>query len=86
MWSELEKYIEVHVNNSANHAKVMECLLECKKPTEESRISSPPFKKSTENGRSSVKDEKPDKSELEKSLQDFEKLVFLIQIPITEIF
>lgn len=73
MWSELEKFVEAHANNSPNHVKILECLLECKRPPEESRMASPPFKKSTENGRSLVKDEKPDRSELERSLQDFEK-------------
>ena len=73
MWSELEKFVDAHVSNSRNHAKVLECLLECKRPAEESRISSLPFKKSAENGHSSVKEEKPDRAELERSLQDFDK-------------
>ena len=34
MWSELEKLIGSHSNNSTNHQKVLECLMECKRPSE----------------------------------------------------
>lgn len=37
MWSELELLIRAHADTSENHQKVLECLLECKKPSDEKR-------------------------------------------------
>lgn len=34
MWNELERFIQAHAVNSLAHTKVLECLLECKKPSE----------------------------------------------------
>ena len=34
MWNELERLIRVHSSTSPGHEKVLECLLECKRPTE----------------------------------------------------
>jgi hypothetical protein len=87
MWNEFEKFIRAHTNNSPNHRKVLECLLECRRPNEDSKISSPSPKKTTDNGRNLViKEEKPDKSELEKSLQDFDKLEDFTFINVAEKF
>lgn len=37
MWSELEALIQAHAGTSEMHQKVLDCLLECKKPTEDRR-------------------------------------------------
>ena len=36
MWAELEKFVRAHSDTSPYHEKVLECLLECKKPSAES--------------------------------------------------
>jgi len=33
MWSELEKFVRAHAGSSSMHHKVLECVLECKKPS-----------------------------------------------------
>ena len=35
MWSELEKLIEAYADTSPNHQKVLDCLNDCKTPTED---------------------------------------------------
>lgn len=37
MWSELETLVRMHSGTSEMHGKVLECLLECKKPSDEKR-------------------------------------------------
>lgn len=37
MWSELEALIQAHAGTSEMHQKVLDCLLECKKPSEDRR-------------------------------------------------
>lgn len=37
MWSELEMLIKGYADTSPNHQKVLECLLDCKKPTPEDK-------------------------------------------------
>lgn len=44
VWNELEKLIRCQAGNSPGHQKVLECLLECKRPSESG--SSSPSKKS----------------------------------------
>ena len=39
MWAELEKLVRAHADTSENHGKVLGCLLECKKPSEDSKPS-----------------------------------------------
>ena len=34
MWAELEKLIRVHSNTSPEHQQILDCLLECKKPSD----------------------------------------------------
>ena len=54
MWAELEKLVRAHSDTSDNHNKVLACLLECKKPTEEPKVS--PKKAASEK----IKEEKED--------------------------
>lgn len=35
MWSELEMLVQAYADTSPNHQKVLDCLLDCKKPTED---------------------------------------------------
>ena len=37
MWSELETLVRAHVSTSDEHGQVLECLLECKKPSDDKR-------------------------------------------------
>jgi len=37
MWSELETLVSAHAGTSDNHKRILECLLEVRKPTEEQR-------------------------------------------------
>ncbi|XP_052284030.1 integrator complex subunit 13-like isoform X16 [Dreissena polymorpha] len=37
MWSELETLVRAHANTSEAHKRVLECLLECKKPSDDRR-------------------------------------------------
>ena len=62
MWSELERFIRAHENNSPQHKQVLECLLECKGSSTESSDKKPV-----------IKEEKPDLSVADKALQDFDK-------------
>lgn len=39
MWSELEALVKAHAGTSDMHQKVLDCLLECKKPSEDRRKS-----------------------------------------------
>ncbi len=39
MWAELEKLVRAHSATSPTHAQVLECLLECKRPSEGSTVS-----------------------------------------------
>lgn len=39
MWSELEALVQAHAGTSDMHQKVLDCLLECKKPSEDRRKS-----------------------------------------------
>ena len=48
MWAELEVFVRKHCDTSANHGKVLECLLECKKPSEESKPVTTPKKEKAE--------------------------------------
>ena len=36
MWCELERFVRAHSDSSPHHEKVLECLLDCKKPSPES--------------------------------------------------
>lgn len=63
MWSELEKLVRAHSTTSEDHGKVLECLLECKKPSE--RAASPGKKK----------DEKTPEREVDAALRELEALV-----------
>ena len=60
MWLELERFIRAHAVNSAQHKKVLECLLECKG----SSIDTTDQK---------IKEEKPDLSVADQAMQDFDK-------------
>lgn len=62
MWSELEALVQAHASTSDNHQKVLECLLECKKPSEDRRKSE----------KISMKDEL---SEVESAWKDLDKYV-----------
>ena len=67
MWSELEMLVKAYADTSPNHQKVLECLLDCKKPTAEEK--SP---KKTD--KVFVKDEKMDMdSQIEQSWKTLEK-------------
>ena len=57
MWSELESMVRAHSDTSPMHQKVLECLLECKKPSDDAKA-----RKQGDKGR----DEKMDISEMEK--------------------
>lgn len=35
MWSELETLVRAHAGTSDQHGKVLDCLLECKKPSDD---------------------------------------------------
>lgn len=37
MWSEMEALVQAHAGTSDMHLKILECLLECKKPSDEKR-------------------------------------------------
>ncbi|XP_052780061.1 integrator complex subunit 13-like isoform X2 [Mya arenaria] len=37
MWQELETLVSAHAGTSENHKRVLECLLECKKPSDDKR-------------------------------------------------
>jgi hypothetical protein len=39
MWSELESLIRAHADTSPQHQRVLECLLKCKKPTDDTKSS-----------------------------------------------
>lgn len=39
MWAELESLIRAHADSSPQHQRVLECLLKCKKPTDDARSS-----------------------------------------------
>ena len=67
MWSELEMLVKAYADTSPNHQKVLECLLDCKKPTAEDK--SP---KKTD--KVFIKDEKMDMdSQIEQSWKTLEK-------------
>lgn len=53
MWAELEKFVRAHADTSPAHEKVLECLVECKKPSE------PSHKKGRGSKDVEVKEEKP---------------------------
>lgn len=66
MWSELEKLIEAYADTSPNHQKVLDCLNDCKKPTED--------KSPKKADKVFVKEEKMDAdSQFEQSLKTLEK-------------
>ncbi|KAL3853647.1 hypothetical protein ACJMK2_017177 [Sinanodonta woodiana] len=69
MWSELETMVRLHASTSPMHQKVLDCLLECKKPDDS--------KASPRKGEKSVhKEDKMEVSEAEKSWKDIERLCF----------
>ena len=78
MWRECEKLVRCHANNSPNHQRVLECLLNCKGPSDP---ASPP--KASEDatkgvvagktGEGGVKEEKPALSQFEQSMQTYER-------------
>lgn len=39
MWAELENLIRAHADSSPQHQKVLECLLKCKKPSDDVKSS-----------------------------------------------
>ena len=57
MWAELEKFVRAHSDTSPMHEKILECLLECKKPSESS--SSPKKSKKEKEAGSPAKEECP---------------------------
>ena len=60
MWSELERFIRAHAGNSPAHQQVLECLLECKRPTELDKEKK-------------IKEEKQEMSVADKAWQDYDK-------------
>ncbi|XP_071082400.1 integrator complex subunit 13-like [Haliotis cracherodii] len=69
LWAELEMLVRAHVLTSPFHEKVLECLLECKKPSDDAKGSP---KKALE--KSASKDEKMEVSEQEDSWKDYDKM------------
>ncbi|CAI9740400.1 Hypothetical predicted protein [Octopus vulgaris] len=68
-WNELETLIRCYSETSPMHEKVLECLIDCKKPTEDSRTLPSP-KRSAD--KAFAKD-KVDASESEQSWKEFDK-------------
>lgn len=64
MWSELESMVRAHSDTSPMHQKVLECLLECKKPSDDAKA-----RKQGDKGR----DEKMDISEMENTWKELDK-------------
>lgn len=69
MWSELEKFIRAHSDTSPMHHKILECLLECKKPEDIKPLEQPKLK--TE----SVKEEKPSEVQLDLAWKEYDRYV-----------
>ena len=69
MWSEMEALVQAHAGTSDMHQKILECLLECKKPSDEKRKAD----------KLTVKDEL---SEVESAWKDLDKydMVFSLSV------
>ncbi|XP_064604179.1 integrator complex subunit 13-like isoform X2 [Liolophura sinensis] len=79
MWSELEMLVRVYSTTSDQHNKVLDCLLELKKPSPEDfkPTTSAPPKKAPE--KAFVKEEKMDTSNVEKGLKELDRFQMMTE-------
>ncbi|KAL4225921.1 hypothetical protein ACF0H5_013909 [Mactra antiquata] len=64
MWSELEGLVQAHSTTSENHQKILDCLLECKKPSDDRRKSE----------KLSIKEERSEAESAWKDLDKYQKM------------
>lgn len=72
-WNELETLIRFHSDTSPMHGKVLECLLDCKKPTEDSKTITSP-KRGSEKVATKEKMEVSEIDQTWKELDKFQKM------------
>ena len=66
MWSELETMVRAHADTSPMHQKVLECLLDCKKPSDDAKGRKPGDK-------IAGREERMDISEMENTWKELDK-------------
>ena len=73
MWSELEQLVRAHVDNSEDHQKILECILECRQPDSSSgKAGGSPTKRSASQA-AVVKEEKMDTSDPDSAWAEINK-------------
>ena len=70
MWSELEGMVRAHSDTSPMHQKVLECLLECKKPSDDAKARK-------QGDKVLSREEKMDITEMENTWKELDRCVIL---------
>ena len=66
MWAELEAMVRAHSDTSPMHQKVLECLLECKKPSDDAKARK-------QGDKITSREEKMDVSEMENTWKELDR-------------